>query len=270
MKYTKWGILAATILLLFACEEKAEEKSKPSSNNEVVEVQEERKDTQEPKEVLPVEEPETLYELNEANWTFQPIGDANPKVILLTFDDAPDKYAVMMAQTLKELDVPAIFFVNGHFINSEGEKENVQLIHELGFSIGNHTQTHANLKDLSEEEQKEEIIQVNETVESIIGEKPKFFRAPFGSNTDFSRSLVKSEGMLLMNWTYGYDWEKQYRDSASLTDIMLHTEYLTNGANLLMHDRKWTAEALKSMVNGFREMGYDFIDPLTIKGISSS
>lgn len=268
MKLTKWGILTAMVILLVACEEKAEEKPKPTPNEEVVEVQEEVTETEEPEEELEqtVEEPEILYELNEANWTFQPIGDANPKVLLLTIDDAPDKYAVDMAQTLKELDAPAIFFVNGHFIDSEEEKENVKLIHELGFSIGNHTQTHANLKELSEENQKEEIIQVNETVKSIIGEKPKFFRAPFGSNTDFSRSLVASEEMLLMNWTYGYDWEKPYMDTASLTDIMLHTEYLTDGANLLMHDRKWTAEALKSIVEGFREMGYDFVDPQTIKG----
>ncbi|WP_419961492.1 polysaccharide deacetylase family protein [Psychrobacillus sp. BM2] len=270
LKLTTWTILAVMLVGLSACGiadeklevEKETEETTPVSQetivDEVDEVVEEEVTTQ---------EPETQYELNEANWTFQPIEDANPKAVLLTVDDAPDKYAVEMAKTLKELNAPAIFFVNGHFIDTDEEKANLKAIYDMGFSIGNHTQTHANLRESSEEQQKEEILKVNETVESVIGEKPKFFRAPFGVNTDFSKALVHQEGMLLMNWTYGYDWEKQYMDATNLTDIMVNTEYLTDGANLLMHDRKWTAEALKGIVEGLRAQGYDLIEPKTIKGI---
>ena len=270
LKLTTWIIPAAMLLGLSACNptdekpeaEKETEETTPVSQEPVVEEVEE---VVEEETVIPV--PESLYELNEANWTFQPIEDANSKAVLLTIDDAPEKYAVEMAKTLKELNAPAIFFVNGHFIDTDEEKANLKSIYDMGFAIGNHTQTHVNLKDSSEEQQKEEILQVNETVEAVIGEKPKFFRAPFGVNTDFSKALVQQEGMLLMNWTYGYDWEKKYRDVASLTDIMINTEYLTDGANLLMHDRAWTAEALKGIVEGLRANGYDLIDPKTIKGI---
>lgn len=90
---------------------------------------------------------EPLYALN-AVWAFEPISDANPKVVLLTIDDAPDKYAVEMAKTLKELGAPAIFFVNGHFIDTEEEQARLKEIYDLGFSIGNHTKTHANLKQM--------------------------------------------------------------------------------------------------------------------------
>jgi len=270
LKLTTWIIPAAMLLGLSACNptdekpeaEKETEETTPVSQEPVVEEVEE---VVEEETVIPV--PESLYELNEANWTFQPIEDANSKAVLLTIDDAPEKYAVEMAKTLKELNAPAIFFVNGHFIDTDEEKANLKSIYDMGFAIGNHTQTHVNLKDSSEEQQKEEILQVNEIVEAVIGEKPKFFRAPFGVNTDFSKALVQQEGMLLMNWTYGYDWEKKYRDVASLTDIMVNTEYLTDGANLLMHDRAWTAEALQGIVEGLRANGYDLIDPKTIKGI---
>ncbi|WP_442853793.1 polysaccharide deacetylase family protein [Bacillus sp. FJAT-22090] len=270
LKLTKWVILAALILVLSACRAEKEEPTVKKESEEKIEVTADEEIVQdtEKQEEEPVEEvPEILYELNEANWTLKPIGAANPKAVLLTIDDAPDKNALEMAKTLKELNAPAIFFVNGHFIDTEEEKANLKAIYDMGFSIGNHTQTHVNLKDSSEEEQREEIIRVNETVEAVTGEKPKFFRAPFGVNTDYSRSLVQSEGMLLMNWTYGYDWEKQYMDADSLTEIMLNTEYLTDGANLLMHDRSWTAGALPSIVEGFRAKGYDLIDPHTIKGI---
>ncbi|MET3575819.1 polysaccharide deacetylase family protein [Bhargavaea ullalensis] len=208
---------------------------------------------------------EPLYELNEATWSFQPVGDANPQAALLTFDDAPDKHALEIAKTLIEKDAPAIFFVNGHFLDSDSGKEMLKEIHDMGFPIGNHTMTHANLKELSEDQQREEILGVNEIVESVIGEKPRFFRAPFGSNTDFSRQLVSDEGMLLMNWTYGYDWEKQYMDADALADIMVNSEYLNNGANLLMHDREWTSAALPRIIDGLRGKGYELIDPATIK-----
>ncbi len=185
----------------------------------------------------------------------------------MTIDDAPGKNALDMAKTLKELDAPAIFFVNGHFIDTDKEKAVLKEIHEMGFAIGNHTKTHANLQQISEEEQEEEILFVSNTVEDIIGERPLYFRAPFGLNTDFSRELVKNDGMLLMNWSYGYDWEKQYMDADALADIMVNTEYLSDGANLLMHDREWTADALKDIVEGLRAKGYDLIDPATIQGV---
>ena len=208
---------------------------------------------------------EPLYELDEATWSFRPIGDADPKAALLTIDDAPDKHALEMAKTLKQLDAPAIFFVNGHFIDTDEEKAVLKEIHEMGFPIGNHTMSHPNLKQIPEEAQREEILGVNEIVEQVTGEKPKFFRAPFGVNTDFTRQLAADEGMLLMNWTYGYDWEPQYQDGDALADIMVNTEFLNNGANLLMHDREWTAAALPKIVQGLRDKGYTLIDPATIK-----
>lgn len=207
-----------------------------------------------------------MYEMD-ADWGFSPIGDADPKVVLLTIDDAPDKHALDMAKTLHELDAPAIFYVNGHFIETEEQKEVLKEIHDMGFPIGNHTKTHANLQEISEEEQREEIVSVSDAIEEAIGERPKFFRAPFGVNSDYSRALVDEEGMLLMNWSYGYDWEKQYMEPTALADIMVNTEFLKDGANLLMHDREWTAAALPDIVEGLRDKGYDFIDPLTIKGI---
>ncbi|KIL44728.1 polysaccharide deacetylase family protein [Jeotgalibacillus soli] len=208
---------------------------------------------------------EPSYEINKAIWTVQPISDANAQVALITIDDAPDQYAVEMAEKLHSLDAPAIFFVNGHFLDKPEEEEMLRKIHELGFSIGNHTYSHANLSELTVEEQREEIISLSNRVEEIIGERPVFFRAPFGVNTDFTKQLVKEEGMLLMNWTYGYDWEAEYQDGAALADIMVNTEFLSNGANLLMHDRAWTNDALERIVNGLREKGYDIVDPAEIR-----
>jgi peptidoglycan/xylan/chitin deacetylase (PgdA/CDA1 family) len=240
--------------------------SEGSAGKPAEEAAEEKEADSEDGQVPAAAEPaEPLYELNEANWSFRPIGDADPKAALLTFDDAPDKHALEMAKTLKELDAPAIFFVNGHFIDTDEEKAVLKEIHEMGFPIGNHTMSHPNLQQIPEDAQREEILGVNKIVEQVTGEKPKFFRAPFGVNTDFTRQLAADEGMLLMNWTYGFDWEPAYQNAEALADIMVNTEYLNNGANLLMHDREWTAAALPKIVKGLRDKGYTLIDPATIK-----
>ncbi|MCG3087390.1 polysaccharide deacetylase family protein [Sporosarcina cyprini] len=272
-------IFIIIILVLAGCSHSSDEKVEKNEDDNLSSSQgqneAEKKETEEPDEEVvetsgtEIEETQPtapLYKLNEV-YSVVPIDKANPKVVLLTFDDAPDKRALDIAKTLQKMDAPAIFFVNGHFLQTEEKKKVVKELYNMGFSIGNHTKTHANLKELSEEEQREEIVSVNDDVEAITGERPVFFRAPFGANTDFSRALAKQEGMLLMNWSYGYDFEKEYMSKEKIADIMVNTEYLRDGANLLMHDREWTADALEEIITGLRNKGYDFVDPKTIQGV---
>ena len=131
----------------------------------------------------------------------------------------------------------------------------------MGFEIANHTHTHAKLDDYSETDQREEIIKTNDIIEEAVGERPRFFRAPHGIMTDYARQVVADENMTWTNWSFGYDWEAEYQDSAALTDITLNTELLGNGANILMHDREWTAEAVPAIVDGLIEQGFTIVDP---------
>ncbi|MRG85554.1 polysaccharide deacetylase family protein [Salinibacillus xinjiangensis] len=206
-----------------------------------------------------------MYEVSDV-WSIKPIDEkANEKVVLLTIDDAPEEYAVDMAKTLKELNAPAIFFVNGHFIDTEEEQARLKEIADMGFAIGNHTYNHTKLDEVSEEEQRKEVVELNDLIEKVIGERPKFFRAPHGVNTDYVKTLVKEEGMTLMNWSYGYDFKADYMTEDSIRDIMINTELLSDGANLLMHDREWTAAALADIVTGLRDKGYEMVDPNLIQ-----
>lgn len=286
----KFIILLLSIVLLSACGNTVKETDKEqgqgnsneqSDNQEQTDTGNDVDDTENAtNEEDESEEPETSeeevvkqYRLNDT-YSVVPIDDADENIILLTIDDAPDKYSLEMAKTLKELDAPAIFFVNGHFLTTPESEEILTEIHEMGFPIGNHTYSHKNLKDLTEEEQREEIISVSDRVEEIIGERPKFFRAPHGSNTDFSEKLVAEEKMLLMNWTYGYDYFEPYMDKDKIVEAMISGEgpevdvpysLLKPGANLLMHDREWTNAGLKEIVEGLRAKGYEPVDPSFIE-----
>ncbi|EWG11783.1 polysaccharide deacetylase family protein [Cytobacillus firmus] len=247
-------------------EMKKEEENKFADRSNVQESKSEKKQAdaaEKPKEkAVSLSEPQ--YRINANNWTIEPINQASSKVVLLTIDDAPDKNALEMARILKKLSSPAIFFVNGHFIDTPEEAKVLKEIYELGFAIGNHTYGHPNLENLSEEQQYKEIVSLNDRVEEIIGERPKFFRAPFGSITDYSRKIAEEENMVLMNWTYGYDWEKEYQSKEALADIMVNSPYLVKGANLLMHDREWTKEALEDIVKGLKNKGFTPVDPALI------
>lgn len=206
------------------------------------------------------------FYIDSGTWTIKPLQNTESKVVLITIDDAPDQYALEMGQLLKSLNVPAIFFVNGHFIDSEEEQEVVRELDRMGFAIGNHTNTHVNLSNISSKKQREEILSVNTKIRDIIGKEVYFFRAPFGINTDISTEIIRKENMLAMNWTYGYDWEVEYQNKEKLADIMVNTPLLHEGAILLLHDRKWTYEALGDIVKGLKDKGYQFVDPKQIKG----
>ncbi|EXJ22484.1 polysaccharide deacetylase [Alkalibacterium sp. AK22] len=287
MKKTLTSLFLATTLILTACDadetdnSTAEEASDLEENSYPTEGTGNSEDTSDDNDQdqaesdddsrsEDTEEHTYLYEVNEQDIaTIQVVEgeEANDRVALLTYDDAPDNYAVDIAEVLKEHNAPAIFFVNGMFIESESGQDMLTEIHEMGFAIGNHTHTHQSLPALSEEEQTEEIMKTSDLIEEIIGERPRFFRAPFGQNTDHARKVVKEDGMVLMNWTYGYDWESGYMEADALADIMVNTELLRPGANLLMHDRSWTLEATPAIIEGLRDKDYELVDPDLIRSI---
>lgn len=275
MKVLKMIQLIFFIVFLSGCatnglEEHQEELTKEEFEIEI-EVVEDRpiteieQELEEVVEIVAIEE--TAVYILQSDHTVKPIDSSSHsnKVVLLTIDDAPNRYSVEMAKVLKELEVNAIFFVNGHFIKNGAGREKLKTIYDLGFEIGNHTMSHPNLSKLSSEEQRQEIVELNDLIEEIIGERPRFFRAPFGVNTDTSRAVVKEEEMQWMNWTYGYDFEKKYMEKNALIDIMVNTNLLRPGANLLMHDHPWTLEALPYIVKGLKDKGYGFVDPKQIQ-----
>ncbi|WP_243290857.1 polysaccharide deacetylase family protein [Bacillus sp. FJAT-47783] len=267
----KKSMFIILIFFLFGCqsvEVKEEERAKdPRDVTEEAPLLEE-KTKNEDRDELKVEGEEAeevekeTYVVDDKTWMVKPSHKTDvTNVVLLTIDDAPDQYAVLMAETLKKFNTPAIFFVNGHFLQSDEERRQLKKIADLGFDIGNHTMGHPNLKKLSAEEQRDQIVELNDLIEEIIGERPRFFRAPFGVNTDTSMKVAEEEDMIVMNWTYGYDWEKDYLTKDSIAEIMVNTPLLKDGSILLMHDRQWTYEALQTIVSGLEGKGYTFLHP---------
>lgn len=220
-----------------------------------------------------VDEPEEPvayeYTVNPNIFTIQPITDANTQVALLTFDDAPQDYSMEIAETVKEKGANAIFFVMGQFLEDPAAQDIIKEIYDMGFEIGNHSYSHPVMTDLTYDEQKEEIEKTNELVKEATGEYPRFFRAPHGMYDENTEAILSENNIVNMNWTYGYDWEEQYMNGPALADIMVNTEFLGSGANLLMHDRPWTAEAISDIIDGLRDKGFEIVDPILIESPES-
>lgn len=219
-----------------------------------------------PEEQLPVTDTaEPLYRLNGV-YRLEPIQEGTPdKMVLLTFDDGPKNAELLgrMLDTLEAHNAKAIFFVNGYRVKQHPEL--LKLPAEAGHAIGNHSWDHINLKKEDEATIRSQIEDVQQIVADTIGETPRFFRPPFGSSNDAVKAIAADNGLLFMTWSNGsLDWESSTKDKpeqvvANVID-QLHT-----GANILMHELDWTADALDDLLTELEDRGYGFIDPATIE-----
>lgn len=208
---------------------------------------------------------EPLYRLNEV-YRFVPIRDDIPeKAVLLTFDDGPKDEAIIesLMDTLDKHNAKAIFFVNGYRVKQNPEL--LKLINERGGTIGNHSYDHINLKNEEASVVEEQLASVQSSVEELIGVKPKFFRPPFGAGGDTVKEIAKKHGLLFMTWSNGsLDWDSSAKDKPEVV-VKNVMEQLHPGANILMHELQWTADALDELLSKIEAEGYVFIDPATIE-----
>ncbi|MCR2803046.1 polysaccharide deacetylase family protein [Paenibacillus soyae] len=209
------------------------------------------------------EEAPKRYRMSEA-YRFVPIGDAPKKAVLLTFDDGPKDKEIITSilDTLDQHKAKAIFFVNGYRVDQNPEL--LKLIFERGGTIGNHSYDHINLKNEDEAVVEDQLSRVQRSVDDLVGSKPKFFRPPFGAGGDTVKKTAKNHGMLYMTWSNGsLDWDSSARDKPEVV-IRNVMEQLHPGANILMHELPWTADALDELLTKIEAEGYLFIDPETI------
>ncbi|CAM4223894.1 polysaccharide deacetylase family protein [Paenibacillus tarimensis] len=206
-----------------------------------------------------------LYRMNDA-YRFIPIDENTPsKVVLLTFDDGPKEHELLesMLGTLEKHNAKAVFFVNGY--RAKANPELLKLIADSGHTIGNHSWDHIDLKKEQADEVNRQISDVQELVKEVTGSQPKLFRPPFGSGDDKVKEIAKEHGMLYMTWSNGsLDWDPKNKNKpdAVITNVM---DQLHPGANILMHELPWTAEALEQLLAKLENKGYGFIDPKTIQ-----
>lgn len=186
-------------------------------------------------------------------------GDPNKKVLYLTFDNGYENgYTPKVLDVLKKEKVPAIFFVTGHYLTSEPEL--VKRMVNEGHLIGNHSWSHPDLTQVSNEKLKEELKKVKDETARITKQKEmKYLRPPRGILSERTMQLANEEGYTHVLWSLAFkDWlvDQQKGWKYSYDNIMAQVH---PGAVLLLHTvSKDNADALEKVIKDLKARGYTF------------
>lgn len=184
--------------------------------------------------------------------------ETEEKKIALSFDAAwGNDDTKQILDILKKHDIKVTFFMTGGWV--ETYPEDVKAICEAGHDLGNHSENHKNMSQLSEEEKTQELMSVHEKVKELTGVEMCLFRPPYGDYDDAVVLNAKQNGYYTIQWSVdSLDW-KDYGKESIIDTVVNHKE-LKNGAIILCHNgAKYTASALDEMITQLKEKGYEFV-----------
>ena len=178
--------------------------------------------------------------------------DPAKKMVALTFDDGPGPYTKDIVKCLKKNDGRATFFVLGASVDSY--KSALKEADKIGCEIGNHSYSHSNLANLSQEEIKSQMKKTDDKVKSVIGKSTDVMRVPYGATGDNVKSAV---GKPVILWSIDtLDW-KTRNESKTVSAVMNNVK---DGDIVLMHDiHEPTKRAALSIIPKLRKQGYQLV-----------
>ena len=186
------------------------------------------------------------------------MGNPEMPYVYLTFDNGYEAgYTEKILAVLKENQVPAAFFITGHYVNSQPEL--VKKMIEEGHTVGNHTVNHKSMPDISDEQIKTEMMDLHKSIYEKFGYEMKYTRPPKGEYSERTIACTNSLGYKTVMWSFAYDdWDenKQGREAYGKQKIL---DNVHNGAVLLLHGTsKDNSNILDECIKEIKKMGYEF------------
>ncbi|MFF4485991.1 polysaccharide deacetylase family protein [Streptomyces sp. NPDC001544] len=183
------------------------------------------------------------------------------RTMVLTFDDGPDpRYTPDILDTLARYGVRAMFFLCGEM--AVDNKELLARMADEGHLVGNHTWTHPLLTQLGRAEIRDEMERTSDVIEDGYGERPQWFRAPYGAWNRAAFQLGAEMGMEPLAWTVdSLDWTTPGTDTI--------VDRIETGAGpgvvVLSHDaggdRSQSVKALRRYLPYLLDSGYHLTVP---------
>ncbi|MFC1232372.1 MULTISPECIES: polysaccharide deacetylase family protein [Streptomyces] len=176
--------------------------------------------------------------------------------MVLTFDDGPDpRYTPDILDTLAAHDVRAMFFVCGEMVSYH--KDLLARMSDEGHVVGNHTWSHPLLTRLTRDRIRSEMERTCDIIEKGYGERPRWFRAPYGAWNRAAFQLGAELGMEPLAWTVDtLDWTSP--GTRAIVDRVENGA--APGVVVLSHDaggdRSQSVRALREYLPELLESGY--------------
>ena len=125
--------------------------------------------------------------------------ETKEKKVALSFDAAwGNEDTRKLLEILKKHKVHVTFFMTGGWV--ESYPEDVKAIYKAGHDLGNHSENHKNMSQLSDEEKTKEIMSVHNRVKELTGVEMQLFRPPYGDYDDDVVLNAKKNGYYAIQW----------------------------------------------------------------------
>jgi peptidoglycan/xylan/chitin deacetylase (PgdA/CDA1 family) len=200
--------------------------------------------------------------------------ETSERVAAITFDDGPDPRGTpAILDTLARHDARGTFFVLGSNV-----LEHPELTRRMvagGHVLGNHTNSHPCLPDLTPPQVARELAECRRAIVAVTGTAPRLMRPPFGAQRVDTWATARALGYLVIHWSSsGVDWEGHpgsviaEHALAELTPggiVLLHDGWKPKpGAppserDELLADRTPTVEGLEMILETKRREGFRFV-----------
>lgn len=178
--------------------------------------------------------------------------------VALSFDAAwGNEDTAQIMDILAKHNVKVTFFMTGGWV--ESFPEDVKYIASQGHDLGNHSENHKNMSQLSDEEIRSELQKVHDKVKTLTGQDMTLFRPPYGDYDDQVVTVSRDMGYYPVQWDVdSLDW-KDYGTESIIKTVLNH-RHLGNGSIILMHNgAKYTPAALNAVITGLQDAGYELV-----------
>lgn len=178
------------------------------------------------------------------------------KEIALSFDAAwGNEDTEELIEILAKHQVKATFFVVGAWVDKY--PESVRQLAAAGHDIGNHSNAHPHMPQLSKEKMVTELQSCNEKVKAVTGNTPLLFRAPYGDYNNTMCDTVKECGMYTIQWDVdSKDWMEGHTAEKIVKDVCGKVK---PGSIVLFHNAAvHTPQALPIILEKLISEGYSF------------
>lgn len=182
--------------------------------------------------------------------------ERDDKVVAISFDASwgADK-TIPILDILDEHNVKTTFFLVGGWVDKYPDM--LKEIFSRGHEIGNHSDTHAHMSQLNEQQIKDELRIMSDKVENLTGVRPTLFRPPYGDYNDRVVQVSRAEGYEVVQWSIdSLDW----KDRGTADIIKQCTHRVDSGDIVLFHnDSNDIVNALPTVLKHYQGLGYTII-----------